>query len=117
MGGSYVLEIDGNGFNEKVIGGSKNIKIVKFWAEWCGPCRSFKPIVEGVAQQLSESKDSVEFYSANTDDPSMTSINEKYAIRGIPACLAFKDGNIIDTKVGSLSTNAFIEWVKSLSSK
>ena len=38
----------------------------------------------------------------------------KYGIRGIPTLMLFKDGNLVDTKVGSSSKSSINEWIDSL---
>ena len=37
----------------------------------------------------------------------------KYSIRSIPTLLLFKEGNLIDTKVGLLPKNEIVTWYKS----
>ena len=72
--------------------------VVDFGAEWCGPCKVLDPILEEIAE---ENKDKVKIYKMNIDENPMTP--QKYGIRGIPTIMIFKNGELIDTKVGSLS--------------
>ena len=71
--------------------------VVDFGAEWCGPCKVLDPILEEIAV---ENKDKVKIYKMNIDENPMTP--QKYGIRGIPTIMIFKNGELIDTKVGSL---------------
>lgn len=81
--------------------------LVDFWAPWCGPCRQLSPIVDEVAKEL-EGKISV--VKCNVDEN--PEIPSKLMVRGIPTLMLFKDGKLVDTKVGSLPKSALLEWVR-----
>ena len=80
--------------------------IVDFWAEWCGPCKQIGPILEEISE---EKKDILKILKLNIDENSETP--QKYGVRGIPTLMLFKEGKLIDTKVGSLSKSALSEWI------
>ena len=69
--------------------------LVDFWAGWCAPCRAVSPIVEEVAASY-EGK--LKVVKLNVDQNSQTPA--RYSIRGIPALLFFKDGEVTDQIVG-----------------
>ena len=56
-------------------------------------------------------KDKVKILKLNIDEN--PGIPQKYFVRGIPTLMLFKEGKLIDTKVGSLSKSALIEWIDS----
>ena len=82
--------------------------IVDFWAEWCGPCKQIGPILEEIAE---EKKDILKILKLNIDENPETP--QKYGVRGIPTLMLFKEGRLINTKVGSLSKSALSEWIDS----
>ena len=82
--------------------------IVDFWAEWCGPCKVIGPILEKIAE---EKKDLITILKINTDQNPKTA--QKYGIRGIPTLMCFKEGKLVDTKIGSLPKSALDDWIAS----
>ena len=82
--------------------------LVDFWAEWCGPCKQIGPILAEIGEAK---KDKLKILKLNVDEnPEMP---QKYGVRGIPTLMLFKEGKLIDTKVGSLPKSALIEWIDS----
>ena len=70
--------------------------VVDFWAEWCGPCKRLGPTVDALAAEYTGK---VTIGKLNVDDNQNTAI--KYNVRGIPALLLFKGGQLVDQVVGA----------------
>lgn len=82
--------------------------VVDFWAEWCGPCKQIGPALEEIASEMGEK---VRVAKVNIDDnPNAPS---KYGVRGIPTLLLFKDGEVVDKKVGADSKRGIESWIES----
>ena len=86
---------------------SKLPVIVDFWAEWCGPCQSIGPILEEISE---EKKEYIKILKINIDDNPNTP--QKYGVRGIPTLMLFREGKLIDTKVGSLPKKVLSSWIE-----
>jgi thioredoxin 1 len=84
---------DGN-FEESVIKAGELV-LVDFWAEWCGPCKRLAPTVDALATDYAGK---VTVGKLNVDDNPNTAL--KFQIRGIPALLLFKGGQIVESIVG-----------------
>ena len=82
--------------------------LVDFWAEWCGPCKQIGPILEEISE---EKKDKIKILKLNVDENPQ--IPQKFGVRGIPTLMLFKNGNLADTKVGSLPKNMLETWLDS----
>ena len=101
------LTVTDNNFVEEVVN-SQTTVMVDFWAEWCGPCKSLSPLVDEVANEMSEK---VKIVKVNIDDS--PDAPTKYGVRGIPTLMIFKNGQVVDTKVGGMPKGQLVEWLES----
>ena len=83
--------------------------MVDFWAEWCGPCKALSPIVDEVANEVAGK---MKIVKVNIDEN--PNAPTKYGVRGIPTLMVFKDGELVDTKVGGMSKSQLNDWLNSV---
>jgi len=70
--------------------------LVDFFALWCGPCQIMSPIVE---EMIKENKDNnIKIGKLNIDENQ--EIAAQYNVMSIPTFLVFKNGKVVDKKVG-----------------
>ncbi len=93
---------------EKEVLQTSGLVLVDFWAEWCGPCKMITPILEEVDADNSVD---VKIVKVNIDENPEPPT--QFNVRSIPTLLLFKDGKLVDTKVGVASKSSLIEWIKS----
>jgi len=77
--------------------GSKEPVLVDFWATWCPPCRLIAPAIDALA---SEYKGRVKVGKLDVDENS--EVAGRYGVRSIPTLLVFRDGQVVDQRVGAL---------------
>lgn len=75
--------------------------IINFSAEWCGPCRMLKPMLEKVSENY-------EGRLAKIDVDQSPEIASKYGIRGIPSFLIFEKGELVEKKTGAIKESELI---------
>ena len=84
--------LDENTFKSLQNNLNKNeIIIIKFTADWCAPCNSIKEYIHDIVKTL---PDKIKFYEIDVDDSIelYAKFKNKKMLNGIPALLAFKDG-------------------------
>jgi thioredoxin 1 len=85
-----------------------NVKLVDFWAVWCGPCKVMDPVLEEIEKELSGKFDMVK---VNVDEePEKAS---SYGVMGIPTYVIEKDGKEIARKVGITPKAELIKLLQS----
>jgi thioredoxin 1 len=99
-----VVELTKENF-EQVVTGNPTV-IVDYWAPWCGPCRSFAPVFERVAEKHSD----IVFAKVNTE--AEPEIAGHFQIRSIPTLMIFRDKVIIFAQPGALPQGALEEIIE-----
>ena len=92
MASEKVKTFTDNNFDDET---SKGVVLVDFWAEWCGPCRRLSPTVDALA---SEFDGRATVAKLNVDEN--PNVPGRFAVRGIPTLLLFKEGQLAETIVG-----------------
>lgn len=96
MAGTNTHTFTDAGFDREVLSSDVPV-LVDFWAEWCGPCRMMAPTIETVADEYAGK---VKVGKLDVDSNGQTAM--RYNIRGIPTLLLFKDGRVVEQKVGAV---------------
>ena len=70
--------------------------LVDFYADWCGPCRVFAPVIDKVAAE-----NDIKVIKVNVDDHQ--ALAQKFDVQGIPTVIYLEDGKHIAQSTGALS--------------
>jgi len=98
-----VVELTKENFEQVIT--SNAMVIVDYWAPWCGPCRGFAPVFEGVAEENPD----VVFAKVNTDEEQ--EIAQHFQIRSIPTLMVFKEQVVVFSQAGALPKGPFEQVV------
>lgn len=96
-----VLTITKDNFKQEVLE-KKGSVLLDFWADWCGPCKMFSPVIDKIAQE----NDNVTVGKVNVD--SEPELAQSFKIQSIPTSVIIKDGVVSKVLVG-LKSKAEIE--------
>ncbi|MDF9866799.1 thioredoxin 1 [Bacilli bacterium PM5-3] len=89
-----LVKLDDNNFETEV---KQGITLVDFYADWCGPCKMIAPTIEQLANELSDVK------IAKLDVDAAPKTAQKYNVMSIPTLIVFKDGEVVDQKMGFMT--------------
>lgn len=89
------MEVSADTFEAEVIARSaREPVVVDFWADWCQPCQQLGPILEAAAEARGVSL-------AKVDVDAERELADRYAVSGIPAVKAFRNGEVVAEFVGT----------------
>jgi len=95
---TYIVEnLKSENFKASVLD-SGNPVLIDFWAEWCGPCRVYGPVVERAAERYAGK---LRVVKVNVEDA--PDIAEKYGVSSIPTTLILRNGEEVERIVGAVS--------------
>ena len=80
--------------------------LLDFWAEWCGPCKTFGPIFE----EASEKYQDITFGKIDTD--AEQALGQAFDIRSIPTLMVIRDGVMVFNQAGVLPANALEDLIQ-----
>jgi len=97
------IDITAQSFEETIE--NNDIVIVDFWAEWCGPCKSFSPIYE----EVSEKHEGIVFGKIDTE--AEQELAGHFQIRSIPTLMIFREQVVLFSQPGMLNAQQLEEVI------
>ncbi len=101
-----INEVTESGFQTEVLAAGLPV-VVDFYAPWCGPCKMLAPLLERLAAEF---QGRVQFAKVNVDDaPGLAAACE---VTGVPTLALFRDGKLVETRVGLASPKDLRGWLE-----
>ncbi|MDC1212716.1 thioredoxin family protein [Pelagibacteraceae bacterium] len=101
-----IKKISDTNYKSEVLENSKTT-VIKFQADFCGPCHQLTPIVEKISDEMPE----VDFVSMEIDKDGVNTATE-FGIRSIPQMFIMKNGKVISQKAGATDYDTVKNWLK-----
>ena len=101
-----IKKISDETYKKEVLDNSKTM-VIKFQADFCGPCHQLTPIVEKISEEMPE----VNFVSMEIDKDGASTATE-FGIRSIPQMFIMKNGKSIAQKAGASNYDDVKNWLK-----
>ena len=92
----------------EIIRGDKPV-LVDFSAEWCGPCKMMKPILEELHEKM---VDRVRILKVDVDKSPL--VSSVYNVTSVPTLMVFQKGNILWRQSGVLPAGALQKIINQL---
>ena len=106
MAGENILVFTDSSFDKEVLQSGQPV-LVDFWADWCAPCRMMAPTIDALSREYANR---VKVGKLNVDENPLAP--SRYNIRGIPTCLIFKNGQVVEQVVGAVSKDAIVKLLE-----
>ena len=100
-----VLDVTNSNFEEEVLKSEKTV-LVDFYADWCGPCQMLSPIVDEVANEITD----IKVCRINVDNEQDLAI--KYDVMSIPTLVVIKNGEEVNRTVGLVDKSEILDMIK-----
>ena len=98
-----MIEFTNQDFNE-LINGNETV-LVQYYAEWCGPCQMLKPVLEGLAKEITD----VKFVRVNIEEH--RELATAAGIQSIPTVVNYKAGKELGREAGFKPKHLMEAWI------
>ena len=86
---------------------NEEVSVIPFSAEWCGPCKALKPIMDKLSEEY---KEKCSMYYADVENNGINT-GSAAGIRGVPTVIIYKKGVEVDRKVGGVPESHMKEFL------
>ena len=85
----------------------EDLSVIQFSAEWCGPCKALKPIMDKLSEEY---KEKCSRWYADIENNGINT-GSAAGIRGVPTVIIYKKGIEVDRKVGGVPESHMKEFL------
>ncbi len=81
--------------------------MVDFFAEWCGPCKMAAPVIDQLSGEYAEK---AAIYKVDVDADG--ELAQRFGVMSIPTVIVFKNGEVVDQKVGFPGKPGYVQMLE-----
>mgnify|MGYP001622901404 CR=1 FL=1 len=100
-----VLNITDTNFESEVLSSEQPI-LIDFWASWCGPCRMLSPVIDKIADEVSD----IKIGKVNVDE--QPELARQFGVMSIPTLVVMKNGQVTQQSVGVQPKEAILSMIR-----
>lgn len=100
-----ITNLTKDNYDSEVLNSEKPV-LIDFWATWCGPCKMLSPIIDEIADEVSDAK----VCKVNVDEE--PELAAEFQVMSIPTIAVVKDGKVTNTSVGVRPKEDIISMIK-----
>lgn len=99
-----IINLTRNNFKSEVMSSDKTV-LIDFWAEWCGLCRMMSPVIDEIADEVSD----VKVCKVNVDEAS--DLASMFGIESIPTLIVIKNGQTVNKSIDLISKEQVLSLI------
>ena len=100
-----IITITKDNYEKEVIKAKTKV-LIDFNADWCGPCRMLRPVIDTIANERAD----VKIVSVNVDDNE--DLAREYGIMSIPCLVLIENGKELRRSVGLMPENEIVKLIE-----
>ena len=100
-----VVEINKDNFELEILK-QEGVSMIDFWAPWCNPCMMLSPVVDEVAEEVTD----VKIGKVNVDKEA--ALAAKFGVLSIPTLIVFENGKEVRRSTGYIGKEDIIDLIK-----
>lgn len=90
---------------------AKEVELLDFWAEWCGPCKMMTPVLDELKEEFGEK---VDIQEIDVDEAKNQELVGQYNIMSVPTYIFRKNGEVRAQLLGVQSKDAMVQQLQAL---
>lgn len=79
--------------------------LIDFWASWCGPCQMLAPVIEELANEVTD----VKIVKINTEEA--PELAQQFSVMYIPTLVYMENGQVKSTQTGFMQKQEILEMI------
>lgn len=103
--GNKIIEVSSKNFDEEVIKSDKKV-LIDFYATWCEPCKTLKPVLE----EISKENDNIKIVEIDVDK--CQDLAMKYGISAMPTLIVIEDGKEVKRSIGAIPKDKVLKLLE-----